>query len=78
LNDCPSDASGDVVARFTMPTGDSLMRVGLPFAIVLVDPASVKVEVGPKDTVPTAAGMVCTTARLGASWIHSAEDSEEA
>src|SRR5580704_13912772 len=53
------------------------MRVGLPCAIVLVEPPSLKVE-APNETVPTSAGMVCTPSRLGASWIHSAEDSDEA
>jgi hypothetical protein len=53
LKDCPSDASGDVVASFTSPTGDSSMRVGLPSEMVSVEPPSVKVEVGPNETVPT-------------------------
>jgi hypothetical protein len=77
LKDSPSEPKAEVVASFTPPTGDSLMRVGLPDAMDSVDPPSVNVE-PPNETVPTSAGMVCTSARLGASWIHSADDSEEA
>jgi hypothetical protein len=38
LNDWPSLARGEVVASLTTPTGDSLITVGLPWAIVEVVP----------------------------------------
>ena len=69
---CPSDASADGVASFTMPAPIAML-MGLPCAIVCVPEPSVNVLVGPKWLTPVFAGIVCTTS-VGASKIHSADD----
>jgi hypothetical protein len=76
LNDSPSEAKADGVASLTSP-GERKISVGSPSAIVWVTPPVVYVDVGPKCVVPTFASVVWAT-RVGASRIHSPEDSDYA